>query len=81
MKTTVFSVTNRSHWGVLFATLLLADKAFGLPLDAAAPSLTRGPYLQLGTQSSIVVRWRTETATNSRVRYGTNPNAIKLVHN
>jgi len=63
----------------LFAAVLLAGYAFGLPLDAAALTLTRGPYLQLGTQSSIVVRWRTETATNSRVRYGTNPSNLSSV--
>ena len=79
MKTTLFTSTNRSHWGVLFAALLLAGYAFGLPLDAAALTLTRGPYLQLGTQSSIVVRWRTETATDSRVRYGTNPSNLSSV--
>jgi PKD repeat protein len=33
--------------------------------------VTRGPYLQLGTPSSVVVRWRTDLATDSRVRYGT----------
>ena len=35
------------------------------------PVATRGPYLQMGTANSIVVRWRTATATDSRVRYGT----------
>jgi hypothetical protein len=61
------------------AAVLLAAYAFGLPLDAAMLTLTRGPYLQLGTQSSIVVRWRTETATDSRVRYGTNPSNLSSV--
>ncbi len=32
-------------------------------------SLTRGPYLQSCTSTSIVVRWRTDTETDSRVRY------------
>ena len=79
MKTTVFGSGNRRHWRVLFGALLLAVYAFGLPLDATALTLTRGPYLQLGTQSSIVVRWRTETATNSRVRYGTDPSNLSSV--
>ncbi len=34
-------------------------------------SVTRGPYLQLGTPTSAIVRWRTSVATNSAVRYGT----------
>ncbi len=35
--------------------------------------LTRGPYLQIGTPDAITVRWRTNTAVDSRVRYGTSP--------
>src|SRR4051812_3721480 len=37
---------------------------------AEAATVTRGPYLQMGTANSIVVRWRTDVATDSRVRYG-----------
>ncbi|RMI00301.1 MAG: T9SS C-terminal target domain-containing protein [Calditrichaeota bacterium] len=37
------------------------------------PTLTRGPYLQIGTPTGIVVRWRTDLATASRVNYGTDP--------
>ena len=36
----------------------------------AVAAVTRGPYLQLGTPSSIAIRWRTDAATNSRVSYG-----------
>jgi hypothetical protein len=32
--------------------------------------LTRGPYLQLGTPDSVVVRWRTDVASASSVRFG-----------
>ncbi len=34
-------------------------------------TITRGPYLQMLTSNSIIVRWRTDVATNSRVHYGT----------
>lgn len=34
---------------------------------------TRGPYLQQGTPDSVVVRWRTASATDSRVRFGNAP--------
>ena len=37
----------------------------------AADSVTRGPYLQLGSDTSVVVRWRTDVPTDSRVSYGT----------
>ncbi len=40
-------------------------------LSYTGPALvTRGPYLQDGTPSSIVVRWRTDGPVDSRVRYG-----------
>ena len=41
-----------------------------------AQTVTRGPYLQLGTSTSIVIRWRTSAATNSRVRYGASPTTL-----
>ncbi len=43
---------------LLMATPVLAQK------------IVRGPYLQRVTPSSVVVRWRTDQPTNSRVRYG-----------
>ena len=45
-------------------------------LAATAATVTRGPYLQLGTPSSIVVRWRTDAATDSEVRYGAAPGSL-----
>jgi hypothetical protein len=53
-----------------------SDISFDLQLlgtaSAAALRLTRGPYLQMGTTQSVIVRWRTDLATESVVRYGTN---------
>ena len=41
--------------------------------DAAAHlELLRVPYLQNGSHTNITIRWRTDVATDSRVRYGTN---------
>ncbi len=37
------------------------------------PTISRGPYLQLQTPTSIIVRWRTATATDSSVQYGLDP--------
>src|SRR4030095_2828046 len=34
-------------------------------------SVTRGPYLQNGTPNAVTVRWRTNSASNSRVAFGT----------
>ena len=49
----------------------------GTPAQAA---LTRGPYLQNSTPSSIVVRWRTGTAETSRVVFGTNYAGLDLTN-
>ncbi len=58
-----------------FAGLLLL---FAAAISAATPttSMTRGPYLQRGTPTSIVVRWRTQTATDSRVQFGVSPGVL-----
>jgi acid phosphatase type 7 len=50
------------------------DITFDLELignDAFSTTLTRGPYLQMGGQTSLNVRWRTSAAQNSRVEIGT----------
>lgn len=48
-----------------------------LTLLAAAPlfaaSVVRGPYLQLQTDAGVTVRWRTDAATDSVVRFGAAP--------
>ena len=38
--------------------------------ESISQTVTRGPYLQKGTPTSIVVRWRTSTNTDSKVWYG-----------
>ena len=41
-------------------------------LELADPELVRGPYLQMGTPSSMIVRWRTDGRfTDTRLSYGT----------
>ena len=47
-------------------------------ISKMAATLTRGPYLQIGTPNSIVVRWRTNPATDSRVQYGANPSNLDM---
>lgn len=42
-------------------------------------SLLRGPYLQVATSNSIVIRWRTNTLTRSVVTYGTAADNLDMV--
>jgi len=46
------------------------DIVFGSALSLSDNTVGRGPYLQLGTPTNIVVRWRTDLPTQSTVRYG-----------
>ena len=57
------------------------DISFDLQLigsDGSA-SVTRGPYLQIGTPNSTIVRWRTNVATDSRVSFGTTQGSLTSV--
>ena len=47
------------------------------PVDEAQ-TLVRGPYLQSGTSSSVIIKWRTDEATDSVVRYGLDPDSLTL---
>ena len=50
----------------LLALFLLA----GCTLRAQLPRVLRGPYLQVATPTSIIVRWQTDQPTDSRVMVG-----------
>ena len=53
------------------------DMSFDLELSGAyAPVLVRGPYLQLVTPTSAVLRWRTDEPSDSVVRYGAAPDRL-----
>ncbi len=45
---------------------------------AGAETVTRGPYLQSGTSTSVIVRWRTDSPTDGRVVYGSTAAALSL---
>ena len=57
-----------------------SDISFNAQLLASTTTLqlTRGPYLQTGTPSSVVVRWRTNAPSNSYVTYGLDPSSLTL---
>lgn len=43
-----------------------------------AQTVIRGPYLQLPTQTTISIKWRTDVASDSKVSYGTDPSNLNL---
>jgi hypothetical protein len=56
----------------LFAAVLL-------PLFVQAQTVVRGPYLQTATPTSVIVKWRTDTATESTVEVAVVNGAIMTV--
>ena len=56
----------------LLAFVFIALTAPSIPLagQSSPTAITRGPYLQLGTPTSIVVRWRTTAPVVGRVQFG-----------
>lgn len=60
------------------AQLLAASNGVGEPVTPGRgiATITRGPYLQLGTSDSMVVRWRTDVRTDSVVRWGEAPDEL-----
>ncbi|HEU4469635.1 MAG TPA: metallophosphoesterase [Flavisolibacter sp.] len=51
-----------------------SDLSFNLQLQSNPPSpasITRGPYLQMGNETGITIRWRTNVPSDSKVDLGT----------
>lgn len=63
---------------VLVAAVLAAagGAVIAVGLAAQPAALVRGPYLQTGTPTSVIVRWRTSVASDGVVRYGTAPSQL-----
>src|SRR4029450_7176925 len=56
--------------------IVLGVAMLALPQAVLAAVVTRGPYLQIPTSSSIIVRWRTDDPTTSQVAYGPMPGSL-----
>ena len=64
------------HLCALVALIVAIAGTVLAPHPGQAQQVVRGPYLQKATPTSMVVRWRTDQATNSRVRYGNAPGLL-----
>jgi hypothetical protein len=60
---------------MIAAALALVLGASG---PAGAAAVTRGPYLQRTSDRATVIRWRSDVATDSVVRYGAAPAALTM---
>ncbi len=68
-----FHPDKRSRLPLLTTFLLLAGAA------ADALELTRGPYLQTGTHTSVILRWRTDEPSESIVYFGTSAGDLQQI--
>jgi hypothetical protein len=71
--------TQRDGRKPLALLLLVLAVATGCPSATGALGLERPPYLQLGTPSSMVVRWRTDAPAQTVLRYGPAPGQLTSV--
>ncbi|MEA5458616.1 metallophosphoesterase family protein [Arcicella sp. LKC2W] len=46
--------------------------------QAFTQKIVRGPYLQMATPTSMMIRWRTDLATSSKINFGNNTNSLNL---
>jgi hypothetical protein len=66
------------HRRTVPVAVLLAGLALAVA-KADAAVVTRGPYLQMGSPNQVVVRWRTDVPTDSRVSYGMCLSCLDLI--
>jgi hypothetical protein len=60
---------------------LSSDVTFDMSLTgstgtAEQPNVIRGPYLQMGNQTAVTIKWRTDLPSRSRIYYGTVPGSF-----
>ena len=56
---------------ILFFPLILL-----LSLPSFSQKIIRGPYLQMGTTTSMMIRWRTDIASSSKINFGLSENTL-----
>jgi hypothetical protein len=76
-------MVRQSFWRFSTRALAFALFALATPITSPAPlraqaaaTVTWGPYLQIGTPTSMTGRWRTSTAVVGRVHYGQSPGVV-----
>jgi hypothetical protein len=72
----VYSFAQTSVVDIPNHTMVVAANNVDLVQKSASAVVKRGPYLQSGTPTSVVVKWRTDIATESVVNYGTSLNSL-----
>lgn len=78
MLFTVYSFSQTSVPSIPIVNSTINSDSVGVPKNSPSVVVERGPYLQSGTPTSVVVKWRTNMATESVVDYGTVLGSLSL---
>ncbi|MCM4173483.1 metallophosphoesterase [Arenibacter sp. TNZ] len=73
---TVVSIAQTSNVDLPNVSAVAVTNNIDLSQNSPSVGVERGPYLQSGTPTSVVVKWRTDIATESFVHYGTVLNSL-----
>jgi hypothetical protein len=66
-----------NRFDVRIASILSSLLAMALTAgSASAQAIVRGPYLQQGASTSVIIRWQTDTDVTTDVEYGTTLSAL-----
>ncbi|WP_339838141.1 metallophosphoesterase [uncultured Maribacter sp.] len=78
MFLTVYSFSQTSVASIPIVSSNTNSNSVGVLNNFPSVVVERGPYLQSGTPTSVVVKWRTGVATESVVQYGTILGSLSL---
>lgn len=72
----VYSIAQTSHVDLPNVNAVAVTNPNDLAQNSPSVTVVRGPYLQSGTPTTVVVKWRTDIATQSVVNYGKISNSL-----
>jgi len=75
---TVYSFSQTSVPNISIVSSNINSDSVGVSKNSPSVVVERGPYLQSGTPTGVVVKWRTNMATESVVTYGTELGSLSL---
>ncbi len=80
-NTIAVEIHQRANGTDISTDLSFRMEILGSQVGEGTPILTRGAYLQMGNQSDLTIRWRTNLPTDSRVELGTEFGTYPIVFN
>ncbi|WP_434036253.1 metallophosphoesterase [Formosa sp. 4Alg 33] len=77
MLFSVYSFSQTSETEIIRTSASHDSDTIGVSEHSTSVVVVRGPYIQNGTPTSVILKWRTDKATESVVHYGTTPDALQ----